>query len=75
MNASPVIQAGSERPERKKSSPVWTWRLAAMPIPSTTAKYTARIAKSTAPACTRNTLHLPNLGTVPTVNDSLRESS
>jgi hypothetical protein len=44
MNASPVIQAGSERPERKKSSPVWTWRLAATPIPSTTAKYTARIA-------------------------------
>jgi hypothetical protein len=38
MNASPVIQAGRERPERKKSSPVWTWRLAANPIPSTTAK-------------------------------------
>jgi hypothetical protein len=37
MNASPVIQAGRERPERKKSSPVWTWRLAANPIPSTTA--------------------------------------
>jgi hypothetical protein len=38
MNASPVIQAGSDRPDRKKSRPVWTWRLATKPIPSTTAK-------------------------------------
>ena len=38
MKASPVIHAGSERPDRKKSSPLWTARLAAKPIPSTTAK-------------------------------------
>jgi hypothetical protein len=38
MNASPVIQAGSQRPDRKKSSPLCTDRLAAKPIPSTTAK-------------------------------------
>jgi hypothetical protein len=38
MNASPVIHAGSERPDRKKSSPVWTCRLATRPIPSTTTK-------------------------------------
>jgi hypothetical protein len=44
MKASPVIQAGNERPDRKKSSPVWTWRLATRPMPSTTMKDTARIA-------------------------------
>jgi hypothetical protein len=38
MNANPVIQAGSDRPDRKKSRPLWTWRLAANPIPSTTTK-------------------------------------
>jgi hypothetical protein len=38
MNASPVIHAGSERPERKKSRSVFTSRLAANPIPRTTMK-------------------------------------
>jgi len=33
MNASPVTHAGSERPERKKSTEFDTWRLAMTPIP------------------------------------------
>jgi len=33
MNASPVIQAGSERPDRKKSRLELMLRLAAKPIP------------------------------------------
>jgi hypothetical protein len=38
MKASPVIHAGSDRPERKKSRPLGTARRAANPIPSTTVK-------------------------------------
>jgi hypothetical protein len=38
-----VIQAGSERPERKKSRSVLTRRRAAKPIPITVAKYSAMI--------------------------------
>jgi hypothetical protein len=38
MNARPVTQAGSERPERKKSRLVETERRAANPIPRTTVK-------------------------------------
>ncbi len=38
MNARPVIQAGRERPERKKSRLVLTERRAAKPMPRTTAK-------------------------------------
>jgi hypothetical protein len=38
MKASPVIHAGSERPERKKSRSVFSRRLAPKPIPSTTTK-------------------------------------
>ena len=38
MNARPVTQAGSERPDRKKSRLVDTERRAAKPIPSTTMK-------------------------------------
>jgi hypothetical protein len=38
MNARPVIQAGSERPERKKSMSVLMNRRATNPIPSTTTK-------------------------------------
>lgn len=41
MNAKPVIQAGSPRPERKKSIDEDTPRFAAHPIPSTNAKNTA----------------------------------
>ena len=37
-NASPAIQAGSERPERKKSSLVFVWRRSATPMPSTNKK-------------------------------------
>ncbi len=37
-NASPVTQAGRERPDRKKSRLVLTERLAAKPMPRTTAK-------------------------------------
>ena len=39
MNASPVTQAGSDRPERKKSTESETWRRAISPMPRTTAKY------------------------------------
>ena len=38
MNASPVTQAGSERPERKKSIESDTERRAITPMPSTNAK-------------------------------------
>ena len=38
MNASPVTQAGSERPERKKSRLLETERLAMMPMPRTKTK-------------------------------------
>ena len=38
MNASPVIQAGRERPDRKKSLPVFAKRLRTNPTPSTNAK-------------------------------------
>jgi len=38
MKAKPVIQAGSERPERKKSRSVLIVSLATKPIPSTTTK-------------------------------------
>jgi hypothetical protein len=38
MKARPVTQAGSERPDRKKSSPVETERLAIRPMPITKAK-------------------------------------
>ena len=38
MKASPVTQAGSERPERKKSTESETWRLAITPIPITKPK-------------------------------------
>ena len=38
MNARPVTHAGSERPDRKKSSELDTERRAAKPIPSTTMK-------------------------------------
>ncbi len=38
MNASPVTQAGSERPERKKSMLVETERRAMIPIPITKPK-------------------------------------
>ena len=38
MNARPVTQAGSERPDRKKSRLSDTRRRAANPISSTTAK-------------------------------------
>ncbi len=43
MKASPVTHAGSERPERKKSTESDTWRRARMPMPSTNAKYTTTI--------------------------------
>src|SRR5690348_15871581 len=46
MNASPVTQAGSAFPARKKSVLVRMARLTAMPTPSTATKYTAMIAKS-----------------------------
>ena len=38
MKARPVIQAGSERPERKKSRLVFTDLRAAKPMPRTTTK-------------------------------------
>ena len=38
MNAIPVIQVGSERPDRKKSVEVWTRRRSANPIPMTKMK-------------------------------------
>ena len=38
MKASPVIQAGSERPDRRKSSLVVIARRAITPIPTTTRK-------------------------------------
>ena len=44
MNASPVIHAGSDLPERKKSRLSDTRRRAARPMPSTTTKYTITIA-------------------------------
>ncbi len=41
MNASPVTQAGSDRPERKKSRLLDTERRAMNPMPSTKTKYSA----------------------------------
>ena len=38
MNASPVIQAGSDRPDSRKSSLVEIARRAMTPMPTTTAK-------------------------------------
>ncbi len=38
VNAIPVIQVGSERPDRKKSVEVWTRRRSANPIPITKTK-------------------------------------
>jgi hypothetical protein len=38
MKAMPVIQAGSERPERKKSVEVWISRRSATPMPITKVK-------------------------------------
>jgi hypothetical protein len=38
MNARPVTQAGSDRPDRKKSRLVLIERRAAKPMPSTTTK-------------------------------------
>ena len=38
MNARPVTHAGSERPDRKKSSESDTCRLASQPSPRTKAK-------------------------------------
>ena len=38
MNASPAIQAGMDRPERKKSSLLLTYRRSTQPMPSTKAK-------------------------------------
>jgi hypothetical protein len=38
MNASPVTQAGNDRPDNRKSSLVATARLAINPIPTTKAK-------------------------------------
>ena len=38
MNARPVTQAGSLRPERKKSIESETWRRAMKPMPSTKTK-------------------------------------
>jgi hypothetical protein len=37
-NASPAIQVGMERPERKKSSLLLTFRRSTQPMPSTKAK-------------------------------------
>ena len=44
MNARPVIHAGSDRPERKKSRSVLIRRRASNPTPSTVTKYTPMIA-------------------------------
>ena len=41
MNASPVTHAGSDRPDRKKSSESEMARRAMNPMPSTNAKYSA----------------------------------
>ncbi len=41
MNASPVTQAGSARPDRKTSRLDDTWVRASRPIPSTKTKYRA----------------------------------
>ncbi len=38
MNARPVTQAGSERPDRKKSTESETWRRARRPMPRTNTK-------------------------------------
>ena len=42
-NARPVTQAGSERPDRKKSALVLIARRAQNPMPSTVVKYMPRI--------------------------------
>ena len=39
-NASPVIQAGNDRPDRKKSVLVFIARRSCQPMPSTKVKYT-----------------------------------
>ena len=38
MNARPVTHAGSDLPERKKSTESETWRRASSPMPRTKAK-------------------------------------
>jgi hypothetical protein len=43
MKAKPVTQAGSDRPDRKKSTESDTCRLASRPMPRTKTKYVARI--------------------------------
>src|SRR5579864_2110346 len=48
MNASPQIQAGIERPARKKSVLVRMYRLRAAPMPITNAKYTSMMVQSMA---------------------------
>src|SRR4051812_39691643 len=46
IKASPQIQAGSERPARKKSELVFTYRFRETPIPKTKAKYNNIISQS-----------------------------
>src|SRR5215467_9485082 len=46
IKARPVIHAGIERPERKKSVLVFIYRFSAKPIPSTKTKYTTIMVKS-----------------------------
>ncbi len=43
MNARLVIQTGTERPERRKSPLVETFLRSLQPMPSTKAKYSARM--------------------------------
>ena len=43
MKARPVTQAGSDLPDRKKSTESETCRRAMNPMPSTNAKYVARM--------------------------------
>jgi hypothetical protein len=43
MNASPVIHAGSDRPDRKKSSSVLIDNRATKPMPRTTMKQVPRM--------------------------------
>ena len=51
-NAKPVIQAGIERPERKKSVLVFMNRFRAKPMPSTNSMYTSMMSSRPGPdAC------------------------
>src|SRR3954447_20081712 len=54
MNASPVIHAGSERPERKKSRLSDTRRRAAKPMPSTTPQHATTRTQATNDAPSRS---------------------